>query len=190
MTSEEFRNARELWKTEYAFETFKSVRDGIQSLLERGQASHEYYPLSVGIICLYCRPFTDNSLVGQISIKLVPKEYRDTHDLVFQLRNEIFAHSAGDAILSPDQYMNAVKLRKHRGRAALYITQSKALPELFDRLTPLIAILIEKTDSRRSELFTKIQAQIPTTRDGYFRLNILDQNGPMFIKIDDNWPAP
>jgi hypothetical protein len=190
MTAEEFRNAKDLWRMEYAHATFKSVEAGIKSLLERGlnQTSPEYYPLSVGIICLYCRPFTDNALVGQISVKVVPDEYRDSHDRVLQFRNQIFAHSAGDAILGDDQYMNSVKLRKFHGRFSLYITQSTPMPEFFDRLMPLVGILVKETDRRRLERLEEFRLHVPDERDGYFRLNIFDQNGPVFIKIEDNWP--
>jgi hypothetical protein len=82
--------------------------------------------------------------------------------------------------------MNAVKLRKRHGKVALYMTKVMAEPKLFDRLMPLVDALIKKTDERRLELLTRLQSHIPKTRDGYFRINILDQAGPVFIKIEDN----
>jgi hypothetical protein len=115
--AEEFRDAKDLWKIEYAHATFKEVGHRIKSLLEDNikRTSPEYYPVSVGIICMYCRPFTDNDLVGKIPIKIVPNKHREIHDRVCKFRNEIFAHTAGDAILGHGEYMNAVKLRNAMG---------------------------------------------------------------------------
>jgi hypothetical protein len=191
MSPQEFEIAKELWKAEYAYASFNSVKDGIRSLSDGGfkRTSPEYDLLSVGIICLYSRPFTRGNAVGKISDSVVPKGFIDLHGHVLTLRDKIFAHSDGDALLGPDQYMNAVQLRKRHGKVALYMTKAIAEPEFFERLMPLVDALIKKTNQRRSLLLTQLQPHIPKTRDGYFRVNILDQAGPVFIKIEDNSPG-
>jgi hypothetical protein len=61
---------------EFGFHTFQAVRPGIAKLLERQLHSDEpeYYPLSVGIICLYARPFTNNRPVGPLTEDIIPLE--------------------------------------------------------------------------------------------------------------------
>jgi hypothetical protein len=67
--NDEFQAARSLWQMEFAFHTFQAVRAGIEKLLERKLHSDEpeYYPICVGLICLYARPFTNNRPVGPLS---------------------------------------------------------------------------------------------------------------------------
>ncbi len=64
--SEEFEAACSLWRMEFAFHTFEAVRAGIERFLERKLHSDEpeYYPMLVGLICLYARPFKNNRPVG------------------------------------------------------------------------------------------------------------------------------
>src|SRR5260370_8547711 len=114
MTHEEFQTAKSLWKMQYAHVTFKAVQNGVESLLGRelDQAAPEYYSLSVGIICLYCRPFTDTNHVGCISTKIIPAEYRASHKRILLIRNDIFVHLDPGATIGPNQYMNAVKFMK------------------------------------------------------------------------------
>ena len=191
MTPEEFQNAKSLWKMEYAHATFESVQDGINSLLGRHlkQSAPEYYSLSVGIVCLYCRPFTYGNHVGRIFPEIVPEEYRDSHKLIVQFRHEIFAHSDAGSILGPDQYMNAVKLEKRREKFAFYITKGTVLPEFFERIRPLVSFLVEETNRRRFQLLAEIQTPVLRARDGFYRLNVFDQSGPAFIEIEENWPG-
>jgi hypothetical protein len=86
-TSEEFEVACSLWRMEFAFHTFQAVRAGIEKLLERKLHSDEpeYYPLCVGIICLYARPFTNNRPVGPLSEDIVPKEHLGLHQDIIRM---------------------------------------------------------------------------------------------------------
>jgi hypothetical protein len=72
--NEEFQAACSLWRMQFAFHSFLAVRAGIDSLLERKVHSDEpeYYPMSVGLICLYARPFTNNQPVGPPAEDIIP----------------------------------------------------------------------------------------------------------------------
>ena len=87
--SEEFQAACSLWQMEFGFNTFQAVRAGIEKLLERKLHSDEpeYYPMLVGLICLYARPFTNNRPVGPLSEDIVPKEYLGLHRDIITMRN-------------------------------------------------------------------------------------------------------
>ena len=79
--NEEFETARSLWRMEFAFHTFQAVQAGIDHFLERKLHSDEpeYYPMLVGLICLYTRPFTNNRPVGPLPEDIVAQEYRELH---------------------------------------------------------------------------------------------------------------
>jgi len=91
--SEEFQAACFLWQMEFAFHTFQAVRSGIEHFFERKLHSQEpeYYPMTVGLICLYARPFTNNRPVGPLSEDIVPKEHLEFHQEIIKIRHQLFA---------------------------------------------------------------------------------------------------
>jgi hypothetical protein len=93
---------------EFGFHTFQAVRTGIEKLLERNLHSDdpEYYPLSVGLICLYARPFSNNRPVGPLTKEIIPPEHLTLHHDIIFLRNQIFAHGDASAMTRPDDYPN------------------------------------------------------------------------------------
>jgi hypothetical protein len=93
-TNAEFEAACSLWRMEFAFHTFQAVKAGIEKLLERKLHSDEpeYYPLCVGLICLYSRPFTNNRPVGPLPNDIVPKKQLSLHQDIITMRHKLFAH--------------------------------------------------------------------------------------------------
>jgi hypothetical protein len=87
--------AKELWKITYALAGFMEICDCIRNLdqIDFSKDSPHYYPLLVGLICLYARPFTDNKIVGCISPNLVPEDYRPLHKTLIGLRHEVYGHN-------------------------------------------------------------------------------------------------
>ena len=63
---------------QFALTTFNDVRNGINGMLERGFTPDlpEYYPLGVGLICLYGRPFKLSRPFGKLDDSLVPPTTR------------------------------------------------------------------------------------------------------------------
>jgi hypothetical protein len=184
MTPEQFQNAREMWKMEFAYESFFAVRKGVQTMLERNLTSEspEYYPLLIGIFCLYGRPFTNNRPVGPLSKEIVPKEHLKLHNGVLSMRHQILAHS--DASAFP--YPNELRLKKEQGKMTMFITRILVSAELFESITPLVDALIEKTFYYKEKFTVKLKASFLHARNGEFRINILDPNGPVFIKISES----
>jgi hypothetical protein len=111
MTSEDFEATRTLWKMEFAAQTFRAVRAGIRSALDRGitRDSAEYYPMAVGLLCLYARPFCSSKPVGTVSEGIVPKEYRALHKRAINIRHKAFAHSDAEAAITGDVKTNELR---------------------------------------------------------------------------------
>ena len=61
-----FGMAKELWKVTFAYAGFIDARECIKDLQEKGfsKDSPQYYPLLVGLVCLYARPFTTAEEIG------------------------------------------------------------------------------------------------------------------------------
>ena len=95
-----FGMAKELWKLTFAYAGFLDARECIRDLQEKGfsKDSPQYYPLLVGLICLYARPFTTTD-IGTLSDKIVPAQFRELHKELLRLRHKMFAHTEPSALL-------------------------------------------------------------------------------------------
>ena len=95
MDQKTFEDARSAWRMQFALQTFKSVRAGMQAMLDHGFTvdSPEYYPLIVGLVCLYGRPFKNSKPAGKLDENIVPKEHKKLHDELILIRDKFFAHS-------------------------------------------------------------------------------------------------
>jgi hypothetical protein len=186
--SEEFETACSLWRMEFAFHTFQAVRAGIEKLLERGIHSDEpeYYPMCVGLICLYARPFTNNFPVGPLSKNIVPKEHLGLHRDIISLRHQLFAHVDASAKTRPDDYPNELVFMNDGKTFHFIITRFLAEPPFFKLISPLIDELIKETDRQREKLVRKFYRDFGLPKNiGEFRLNVLDSSKPIFLKLTE-----
>ena len=187
--NEEFEAARNLWRMEFAFHTFQAVLTGIKVLLESKRQSNdpEYYPLTVGLICLYARPFTGNRPVGPLSEEIVPSNYLDLHQSLIALRHKLFAHSDVSALTRPDDYPNELVVYNDGKKIAFTMTRFFAEPEFFKLTVPLVEELIEKTRYHSRKLRQKFKRHFGSHKNvGQFRLNVVDPAVPIFTKLKES----
>ncbi len=183
--SEEFQAACSLWQMEFAFHSFQAVRAGIDHLLERKLHSDEpeYYPLCVGIICLYARPFTNNRPVGPLTKDIIPEEYLNLHRDIITLRNQLFAHVDASVMTRPDDYPNELVLINDGKTFHFIITPFFAEPPFFKAISPLVDELIKETDYHKDKLVKEFYRDFGLPKDiGEFRLNVVDAAAPIFSK--------
>jgi hypothetical protein len=107
---------------EFAFHTFQA---GIDHFLERKLHSDEpeYYPMLVGLICLYARPFTNNRPVGPLTEDIVPKEHLELHQTIIKMRHQLFAHGDASAMTRPDDYPNELVFVNSRQGRRFHMTR-------------------------------------------------------------------
>ena len=94
---------------ESALYSFEAARDIIKMILDKGldhRRSLEYYSMTVVLICIYARPFTNNYPVGKFSQEIVPTEFKYRHILIMTLRHKLFAHAEAALAAAPDDYPN------------------------------------------------------------------------------------
>jgi hypothetical protein len=165
-----------------------SCAAGIDNLLERKLHSDqpENYPMCVGLICLYGRPFTNNRPVGPLSEDIVPKEYIDLHRDVIGLRHQLFAHTDASAITRPDDYPNELVLLNDGKTFRFTITPFFAEPPFFKLIAPLVDELIKETRDRNEQLVEKFYRDFGLPKEiGEFRLNVLNPAAPVFSKLTE-----
>ena len=170
----------------FGFHTFQAVREGIRRLLERKLHSDEpeYYPLLVGLICLYGRPFTNNRPVGPLTEDIVPQEHIELHRSIIHMRHQLFAHSDVSAILRPDDYPNELVFENNGKATTFNITRFLAEPAFLQLMVPLLDKLIEKTGYHSDRLGKKFRGYFGRYRNlGQFRLNVVDPSKPVFAKL-------
>jgi hypothetical protein len=173
---------------EFAFHTFQAVRTGIEHFFERKLDSQEpeYYPMTVGLICLYARPFTNNRPVGPLSEDLVPQEHLALHRDIIKIRHQLFAHADASAMTRPDDYPNDLVFVNNGKSHRFNMTRFLAEPPFFEWMTPLLDALIEKTRYHSGKFANKLKSHFgPFKNIGEFRLNVLDPAAPIFSKLTE-----
>jgi len=186
--SEEFEAACSLWQMESAFHTFQAVRIGIEHFFERKLHSQEpeYYPMTVGLICLYARPFTNNRPVGPLSEDIVPKEHLKLHQDIIHARHTLFAHADASAMIRPDDYPNDLLFVNNGKGHHFNMTRFLPEPPVFEWMIPLLDALIKKTRYHSNKFTKKLKGHFgPFKNIGEFRLNVLDPAAPIFSKLTD-----
>jgi hypothetical protein len=180
MTLEEKFAAKSLWKFFHAQHCFRHVADACAFILQNkiGEDHPAYYSLVVGIYALYGRPFKDTDVVGMISEKTVPAEFRPLHKIMIELRDQTYAHAEPSS-------RNEVRVRvSYEGgrKKGLLIGR-----EFFSR-PPTLAMIIELCRAMEKAMERKIvelqnrhfPANLPK-EPGEYPINVFDAEGPFFL---------
>jgi hypothetical protein len=185
MNKQTFEDARTAWRMQFAVQTFKSVRAGITAMLERGLTldSPEYYPLIVGLICLYGRPFKEQKKTLALDEKMVPEEHRDLHADLMRIRDKAFAHSDSSQALTLGEVSNELRFRRVGNRIGAFATRFLIEPSHFKSMLPLLDSLIEKTNYHNQRICGRLSKNLPGAQ-GQYIVNIYDPAGPLFKKPD------
>jgi hypothetical protein len=184
-----FGIAKDLWKVTFAYAGFLDAQDSIKDLQEKGfsKDSPQYYPLVVGLVCLYARPFITAEEIGVLSEKMVPARFRELHEEILRLRNKMFAHSDPAALLpgavaGSEDFASGLVFR--RGKS-IYVIPSRfhADPQFLpDLMLPLLEALIEITEKKRKQLQDILARYVPKNL-GDYELNVLDIDKPTFKRV-------
>jgi hypothetical protein len=176
---------KELWRITYALAGFIEICKCIRNLgqINLSKDSPHYYPLLVGLICLYARPFTDNNIVGCIPLSLVPEEDRKLHHMLMDLRNEIFGHNDPATLIQPGDYAHEIVFRQ-QGSTVMIIPQRFNIASEFlpDHLLRLAETMVHKTKEERTRIQELLKPSMPRER-GNYRLNIVDLSQDLFLPI-------
>jgi hypothetical protein len=182
-----FGMAKELWKVTFAYAGFIDARECIKDLQEKGfsKDSPQYYPLMVGLICLYARPFMTSEGMGSLPHDIVPGQFRDLHHELLRLRNKMFAHTDPAALLpgaaeNSKDFAGGIVFRRKRKSAYVIPSRFHVDPQLMlDFALPLLEALVEITDKKRKQLHNTLARYVPE-KSGDYELNVIDIDQPLF----------
>jgi hypothetical protein len=181
----EHQLGKELWRITYALAGFIEICDCIHDLrqIDFSKDSPHYYPLLVGLICLYARPFTDNNIVGCIPLSLVPEGDRPLHQMLMDLRNEVYGHNDPATLIQPNDYAHEIVFRR-QGETVKIIPQRFHIDLEFlpDHLLRLTETLVRKTKEERLRIQEMLKPCMPR-EPGDYRLNIVDLTQDLFLTI-------
>jgi hypothetical protein len=184
----EHQLGKELWRITYALAGFMEICKCIRNLrqINFSKDSPHYYPLLVGLICLYARPFTDNNLVGCIPLSLVPKEDRRLHDILMDLRDEVYAHNDPATLIQAGDYAHDIVFRRQESTVMIipqrFHISSEFLP---DHLLRLAETMVSKAKEERARIEELLKPSMPR-EIGDYRLNIVDVTQELFLPIKDS----
>jgi hypothetical protein len=185
--SQEFQDACLWYKMEVANYSFEAVRDGIRRVLEQKIqiTSPEYYPIAVGLICIYARPFTNNRPVGPLTDEIVPPDQKKLHSLILEIRHKLFAHADPDLAIREDDYPNGVFLINEGKEPSVQIRRFVIEPTILEWMLPIVDVLIEETSNRKTQITERFGKAVRNLGKGQFRLNVIDPSMPTFIKLSE-----
>ena len=185
-----FGMAKELWKVTFAYAGFIDARECIKDLQEKGfsKDSPQYYPLLVGLVCLYARPFTTAEQIGTLSENIIPVQFRELHQELLRLRNKMFAHTDPAALLpgatdNSDDFASGIFFRCEHQSISVIPSRFHADPQFLPKfILPLLEALIEITDKKRKQLHDTLAHYVPK-KLGDYELNVLNIDKPMFKRV-------
>lgn len=185
--SQEFQDACLWYKMEVANYSFTAVRDGIRRVLEQKIqiTSPEYYPIAVGLICIYARPFTNNKPVGPLTDEIVPPDHKNFHALILDIRHKLFAHADANLAIREDDYPNDVILVNEGKKPFVQARRFAIKPTILERMLPVVDALIKETSNRKFQITERLGEAVRNLEKGQFRLNVIDPSMPTFIKLSE-----
>jgi len=183
----DFEAVRIWYRMEFANYSFEVVRDVIQSILEK-KLDHrppEYYAMTVGAICIYARPFTNNKPVGKLADDIVPAKFKPLHDKIITMRHKLFAHSEATLAVGQDDYPHEAVIENDGKTMVMAVSRVAVIPDLLEQMKDLVDELITRTNFHRSKFAKKFTKPLQKLGKGEFRLNIADPAAPLFQKLSD-----
>jgi hypothetical protein len=190
MTDEQFADAKQLYKFAMARDAFLEVSKASDYLLQTHTPSDapEYYALSVGIVMLYCRPFTNSNGIGRLVNDLVPNEFQDLHKYLLALRNQAFAHTDSSGLLPGHGKMIELRFHLEEGHflksfSSLSVIEPPFLAGVKELSENLIEVVMSHHKYYLDKLVPSIVEAIARAGKGKeFELNVEEKNGPLLFE--------
>jgi hypothetical protein len=188
MTTEEFANAKSLWKFGYAEECFKRVANTCALILQSGisEGHPAYYPLVVAIYALYGKPFKKTNIVGAgLPKKIVPAKFQPLHKVMIEHRDEVYAHTQPGP-------KSEVRVRvSYFGKTRvgqLFSTEFYARPPKLPMIIELCQVMQTAVEQRRVKLQNRYFDKHLPKEAGEYPLNVCDPAGAFFLPKQPPFP--
>jgi len=192
MTPDEYSDIKQLYKFTIAYDAFTEVSKACEDILARELKSEDplYHVMTIGIVTLYCRPFTKSARIGKLSADLVPAELAWVHSSLVELRDKAFAHSDFDGQLPGHGKMTDARIWLDGKKAVFFSSRSSLEPALLPHIRALSTLLAEKVASSRENFYKRMMSKVLLAVEqddlgSEWLLNLEDETGPMLVKSTD-----
>jgi hypothetical protein len=192
MTPDEYSDIKQLHKFAIAYDAFTEVSKACEDIIARELKSDDplYHVMTIGIVTLYCRPFTKSARIGKLSADLVPTEFEWVHSSLLELRDKAFAHSDFDGQLPGHGKMTDARIMLDGTKAVFFSSRSTLEPALLPHIRALSTLLAQKVAQSRENFYRRVMRTVlpALQQDGAgneWLLNLEDETGPMLVKSTD-----
>lgn len=174
---------REFWKFMGASGTFEQAEKACDYILR--ESIDERHPLSlplmVAVVVLYSRPFKQRKVVRLIE-KMVPKEFKSTHDFVILLRDKMFAHADTDGPDYDGNQLNKVIITVKGDLVEFGFSYLQLRPEEIKRVKDLSCALAKKCAFHGEKIWNRHMRQF-SEPEGEYEVNLSSGDGPFLVPL-------
>jgi hypothetical protein len=189
--SEILRDRRRAFTLLYALSAWAQAEALIKILagLKVPLRSREYAALCNAIATFYLRPFTISRYGQPLGEEMVPEEFKALHADLKDIRHKSAAHTDGSPLPGPTgRPKNAIFLHQYLEGARLKRSYSSARYTLNEAALAKVSLLMielsKKADYHGKKIFAKYHRAWPPAVEGEFMLNVENDTGPMWIKME------
>jgi len=135
------------WQHSYARSSFVQTRLFVDLLLQVDPPTQSTLrdALTVAILGLYCRPFKQRKLV-RLSDAIVPVQFRQTHDSMIEIRDQVIAHRDLDGPIADWGFVSQLEINIRSKQVTIDTISSIITNEKARELIPLLGFLIAAMD--------------------------------------------
>ena len=177
-----FSERLDFWKFQHASITFVQVKELCDLLTQQNiETNHPLHiPLMVALHALYARPFKQKKAV-RLSDDIVPKESKQTHDALIEMRDKIHAHYDFDSPTTTSlSGLNKVAVFLHGTQAKFAITPVFPRSKQVQEIGKLAQILASKAFEQGKLIWSRRLGGVQLT-EGSFEVN-LSKTDDQFLK--------
>jgi len=158
VTKIQYDAVRKTYRFAVALDSFLEIQETCKHLIENKTEAWApgYYAMAAGIATLYCRPFTDNDLIGKLNPNLVPQKFKELHANLFELRNKAFAHTDPSGQLPGFDKMTEVRLIFEGKSVVNFNSRAIFYPPLLPQIKELSGLLAKKAKELHDEAYDRV----------------------------------
>src|SRR5262249_38074239 len=144
------------WQHAYARASFVEARINCKWLLETDPPPNSNFrrAVSIAVVTLYSRPFKQRKAV-RLSENSVPREFRESHDEIIEIRDKSIAHRDLDAPVAEWGFISQVRIEVVSCQWTINTISPFLTNEKARELLPLLDALITKTTAVASAFINK-----------------------------------
>lgn len=182
MVKAPYKDRIEFWKFQHASITFAEVTHLCDQILKQKiNSGHPLHPsLMTALHILYGRPFKQRMEV-KLTEDIIPKDYKDTHDALINMRDQIYAHMDVEGPKSTDNNsINKIGVFVKDGQAHFAMTMAFPREGQIEKIRDLTKLLTEKTWFHSEKIWQRY-FKSKSVKDNNYEVN-LSKNDDSFLK--------